>query len=107
MSKKQDNTREKHFEIVGYTLHGVRVLVEIDYDKGTISLLDQPQRNATKKWVFAGRSLGYMAGWRNILKAMEYAITRAEFELQQHVDAEKKAHASLARKVMGEIAKEK
>lgn len=88
---------EQHLEITAYTHLGVRVLVEIDYDKGTISLLEQPQRNAFKKWIFAGRSVEYMNGWRNILTAMEYAIGIAEKKLQRHNDTVEKEKIALHR----------
>jgi hypothetical protein len=96
MSK--DVTR-KHFEIVEHTTFGVRVLVEIDYDKGTVSLLEQPQRNAFKKWIFAGREVEYMAGWRNILTAMERAISFAEAALRKHQATVEKEKVALLRAV--------
>lgn len=96
----------KHLEIEAYTLHGVRVIVEIDYDKETISLLEQPQRNAIKKWVFADRALEFMQGWRNILAAMEYAIDEAEKKLDRHVRTKEKDKAKIDRAVMRGIQKQ-
>lgn len=98
---------EKHLEIKAYTHLGVRVLVEIDYDKEVISLLEQPQRNATKKWVFAGRGLEYIAGWRNVLSAMEYAISQAEADLKKHVNAKEKEKVRMHIKVMRAAEKER
>ena len=87
----------KHLEIETYTLHGVSVNVEINYDRRTISLLEtreDPQANmhknpspryAPKQWVFAHRTLEYVQGWQNILDAMKYAIGEAEKKLEKHV----------------------
>jgi len=78
------NEAKKHLEIKTYSLHGISVLVEIDYDNGTVSLLES--RNKPKQWVFNKREIEYMAGWVNILDAMKYAIEQAEKSLQKHQD---------------------
>lgn len=85
----------KHLEVKTYTTHGVDVVVQIDYDNGNISLVEaekgsMPVRYKGKQWVFANRSIEYMAGWTNILDAMKYAIEEAEKSLQKHQDARDK-----------------
>src|SRR5690606_2279959 len=88
----------KHLEVKTYAHKGVSVCVEINYDAGTISILESTTKQA-KKWVFAGRSLEYMAGWQNILDAMKLAIESAEADLDKHQKAKEKEliqkHASL------------
>lgn len=96
------NQPTKHLEIETYTLYGVNVNVEINYDKGTITLLEtreNPHNNfqknpgpqyQPKQWIFAGRTIDYMDGWRNILDAMSYAITKAETKLAKHLKEQEK-----------------
>lgn len=91
---------QKHLEIETYNHAGIRVTVEIDYAKETISLLDSPQKNAYKKWVFAGRQLEYMQGWRRILDAMLFAIDTASAKLKKHVDAVERDKARLMKIVL-------
>lgn len=75
---------KKHIEIVTFEEQAVKVSVKIDYDKREISLVDQ---NFTdKKWIFAGRGLQYMQGWKDILKSMEYSIDKATALLQAEND---------------------
>ena len=78
---KQNNKPTKHLELETYTHKGIAVTVEINYDAGTISLLEKGQ---PKKWIFAGREVDYMPGWLNILEAMKYAIQEAETKLLVH-----------------------
>lgn len=80
----------KHLEVKTYAHKGVSVCVEINYDAGTISILEGTTKEP-KKWVFAGRSLEYMAGWQNILDAMKQAIESAEADLDKHQKAREKA----------------
>ncbi len=82
----------KHLEVVTYTYGDVAVHVKIDYDQGTIGLVEkesgsQPTRYSRKQWVFAERNIEYMASWKNILAAMTHAITEATKELKAHQDA--------------------
>lgn len=78
---KQSNKPTKHLELETYNHKGVGVTVEINYDAGTISLLEKGQ---PKKWIFAGRQVEYMPGWLNILDAMKYAIEEATLKLEAH-----------------------
>lgn len=85
----------KHLEVKTYAHKGVSVMVKIDYDKGTISLMEKNHnmgsQDVPKKWVFAERGIEYMAGWLNILEAMSLAIGKAESELLAHQKAKEKA----------------
>lgn len=81
-------------------IHGdIKVGVRIDYRQKRITLTDQ-DGNGRKQWVFAERGVEYMEGWRQILAAMEYAITAAEAELRQYIEAEEAEKAKLAEAVM-------
>lgn len=86
-----DKNPKKHLEIETYTWMGVGVIVEIDYTGNKVSLLEQPQRNAHKKWVFAGRSPEYAQGWQNIMDAMKFAAAKAMEKLEKHNEREAKA----------------
>lgn len=67
-----------------YTVKGIDVLVEIDSTKGTVSLVELHEGTYRHKpWYFAGRSLGYMQGWKNILFAMMDAIDEATKVLEE------------------------
>lgn len=67
-----------------YTSYGISVVVELDFVNETISLVEKD--GGKKLWDFAGRSIEYMNGWRNIMHAMEYATAQAQAEMQKHVD---------------------
>lgn len=83
---------KKHLELKTYTFNGVEVLVKINYDKGLISLCEQiPHQNIhnettfqDKRWLFSNRGLEYMAGWKEVLHAMEFAIESASNELKSY-----------------------
>ena len=62
-----------------YTKHGVSIVVDLDFVKKTVSLVEKDGTN--KKWVFADRTPEYMNGWRSILKAMDYAVSEAQKEM--------------------------
>jgi hypothetical protein len=78
-------------EILMYVHDGIKVLVGIDYNAGTISILDQDMK--PKKWLFNQREIEYMNGWRRILAAMNYSIDQAEAKLKEY--QEQKLHETL------------
>lgn len=68
-----------------YTKNDINVVVEIDLEDETISLVDnQHGEYQGKKWLFSGRGVEYMQGWLDILGAMEYAITEATKVLKEN-----------------------
>ncbi len=73
---------QRHLEVRTHVHNGIRVKVQIDYDNGTISLIESGRE--AKKWVFAHRQVEYMQGWHDILDAMKHAITCAENSLRVH-----------------------
>ncbi len=90
-------------ELREYDHLGVKVRVHIDYDRETISLVESVRNGQgvfdAKKWVFASRSVQYMAGWRNILAAMEFAFTEAEKDLRKHIDVVAKKKMALIKEL--------
>lgn len=85
----------KHNEIKTYEYYDIKITVEIDYDENEISILDRNHHGAcsSKHFVFAGRGLEYMNGWRNVLSGIEYAIDKAEEELSSYIkEKEKEKH---------------
>jgi len=104
----------KHIEIKTYEYYDIRVMVRIDYEAKTISLIERmgavytPNCNGglneksfkPKPYVFVGRGLEYMNGWRNVLSAMEYAITEAEKELTEYLKQKEKEKHDLVTDVL-------
>lgn len=71
-----------------YTSYGISIVVDLDFVKKTVSLVEKDGTN--KKWVFADRTPEYLNAWRNILRSMEYAIEQAQAEMQAVDDQEHK-----------------
>lgn len=71
-----------------YTKHGIHVVVELDFAKKTVSLVEKDGTN--KEWVFADRTPEYMNGWLAILKAMQFAVTEAKKEMDKLTSKEHK-----------------
>jgi hypothetical protein len=84
---------KKHLELKTYEIKGIKVLVEIDYDKKTISLMKD--RHNPKHYIFAAREIEYMSGWRTILDAIKVAIGEAETELRAHIEEQEKEMADM------------
>lgn len=76
---------KKHLEIKTFESYGINIHVKIDYDRQTISLVDEAPAYENKKWLFANRDTKYINGWHNILNAMKYAIEQAEAELTEYL----------------------
>lgn len=88
----------QNLEIYTHEYEGVKVIVKINYDNETISL--QEKANGAwgytdKKWVFASRTIGYMAGWRNICEAIIDATKVAEAKLSIFKDKKSEKMAEL------------
>ena len=106
----------KHLEIKTYEFYNIRVMVEINYEKKTISLVEKdnpsPMREncrgyrevsfqtKIKPYVFINRGLEYMNGWRNVLHAMEYAIDEAQKELEEYLKQKEKENIDLASDIL-------
>lgn len=79
---------KRYQSINSYVYNGVEIWVEIDFKDKKISLINEPEYTTnkieSKKWIFANRGLEYMAGWKNILDAMKYAINQASLELANY-----------------------
>jgi hypothetical protein len=75
-----------------YTYNNIAVAVEVDYAKGTVSVVEKLQNGtyAPKKWVFCDRQLEYMQGWLNILEAIQFAVGEATKLLEAEDEAKAK-----------------
>lgn len=75
-----------------YVYWGIAILVQIDRDKGKISLVEQRPDGSykPKSWKFAERTVNYMNGWRAILKAMDRAVTDAQADLEAYQAAQER-----------------
>lgn len=80
-----------------YELHGIKVIVEIDFLKHQISLVEAQERHVfkPKRWLFAERELKYMTGWKLILEAMQYAIKESSEALAEVEQKEMEEFAKL------------
>lgn len=85
---------KKYLEVKSYEYLGVEVLVKIDYDKKSISLvesiphgifLETNYRFVDKKWLFSNRGLEYMGRWIHVIEAMHQAVEMASKELEQYL----------------------
>lgn len=73
----------KHLEIRSIEHKGIKVVIKIDYDKGTASLVEKyDDRWKEKQFLFNARGLEYMNGWQKILEAMQVAVTECRKELE-------------------------
>lgn len=99
----------KHLEIKTYEFYDIRVMVEINYDKALISLVERGENPdchcdgpvmKPKNYIFIKRGLEYMNGWRNVLSAMEFAIGEAEKELQEYIKVKEKEKHDLVTDVL-------
>lgn len=68
----------------GTTLH-----MKIDFEHNDVSFVEPEfdkvgNTYRVKKWLFAGRGVEYMAGWYNILGAMQFCILDAKKELEAY-----------------------
>lgn len=98
----------KHIEIKTYEYGDVRVMVNINYDKQEISLIERDPNGPgllspifkDKHYVFVKRGLEYMNGWRNVLTAMNYAIDEAEKELKDYIKLKEKEKHDLVTDVL-------
>lgn len=87
----------------GYTVGGITVVVEIDFVKKTISLVEND--GELKEWIFGNRTLEYMNGWRNIFAAMDYATTQAANILKEADNREHERFVKLLMEVDKKLPK--
>ena len=106
MAKKKKQPERKPIAETYYYLHQGKVqvtsvAVHIDYVKEEISLIDtNPKLNNsngmhTKQWVFKKRGLEYMAGWIDIINAIQGAIVEASDKLEAYMEQKTKEDAEL------------
>lgn len=75
---------KKHLEIKTIEHKGVKVILKVDYDEATVSLVQYITNRGyeVKNWVFANRGLEYLNPWLNILEAMSVAVKEGKKELE-------------------------
>lgn len=82
---------ENLLTIKRYYYKGVGVIVRLDYSKKTVDIVEWDKiadDYVPKRFIFTGRSLEYMAGWRLILDAIDHAVQQATKELEAIKDRE-------------------
>lgn len=77
----------KHLEVKTVEHKGIKVIIKVDYEAGTASLVEMLNANQqtqypTKKWGFGNRGLEYMNGWLTILEAMTLAVKECKKDLE-------------------------
>lgn len=88
-----------------YTKQGINIVVDIDFVKKTVSLVEKDGTN--KKWIFADRTQEYMSGWQAIFKAMDYATGEAKKELEAVTEQEHEAFVKMYMELDKALKKEK
>ncbi len=104
------NKVENLLTIKRYYFKGIGVNVRIDYSKKTVDLVEWDKiadDYVPKRWIFTGRTLEYMAGWRLILDAMDYAVASATKELEDIKDKETERFIDYAVALSEAISKDK
>jgi hypothetical protein len=99
MAKKATKTAPLNFPLATNYIHvyqgkiqKVNVGVHINYATGQITLIDpnpsNPKAVQGKQWVFANRTVEFMAGWHDILDAMKSAIADATEKIEVYMAAQ-------------------
>lgn len=78
----------QHLEVRTIKTNDINVTILIDYDRGTLSLVEADPMNPANRWkgkkyFFANRELNYMNGWINILEAMMAAVEEGKKLLEK------------------------
>lgn len=76
-----------------YTKYGINIVLEIDYVKKQVSLVEKDGK--PKNWKFAERTPEYFNGWRAIMLAMEYAVSEVQKEFEAINEKETEDFAKL------------
>lgn len=76
-----------------YSKHGINIVLEIDYVKKEVSLVEKD--GSPKNWKFAERTPEYFNGWRAIMLAMEAAVAEVQKEFEKIKDKEFKEFVEL------------
>ena len=96
----------KNLEIRTLEHKGIKVTIKIDYDKGTVSLMEFENESwKRKKWIFADRGLEYMNGWQNVLEAMQVAVAECKKELEKDLAEKTKFKEDLVINAIKEVKK--
>ena len=85
----------KNLEIRTITHKNIDVVIKIDYNQGTASLVElentfRETKSNAKNWVFSKRGLEYMDSWLNILEAMSVAVKECKKELEKDLSEKSK-----------------
>lgn len=73
---------------------GTTIHVKIDFEMNKVSFVEPEIAKLgndfkPKKWLFAERGVEYMAGWYNILGAMQFCVLEAKKELEAYQKTKK------------------
>lgn len=97
---------KKHLEIKEIEHKGIKVLVKVDYDAGTASLVERDPSGTgycPKKWVFAHRGLDYTNGWLTILEAMTVAVKECKKDLEHKLAEDSAFKNNIIVEAFGEV----
>ncbi len=63
---------------------GTKLLIQLDRKAKKASFVKwNGHEYVEEKFIFSGRELGYMSGWKNILSAMRYVIDDIKEEMEK------------------------
>jgi hypothetical protein len=94
-----------HKETISLETEGITVFASIDYDKGTVTLVEK-QQYKPKQWLFKDRELEYMNGWIAILNAQIAMVEECKKRLSAFKE-EKEAERLEAVKNVNELINER
>lgn len=102
----------KHLEVKTVEHKGIKVMVKLDYEAGTASLVEMLNANnqsqfPNKKWCFGNRTLDYMNGWLDILEAMTLAVKECKKDLEHDLAEKSRFRDNILIKVHEEENKNK
>ena len=74
----------KHIEILEIVTNRIGIVIEINYIKGKVSIVEYKDGDYyPKKFLFSERSLEYLNGWKEVLEAIKKAIEYGEERLKE------------------------
>ena len=75
-------------ELIQFTHRGVKINIKLDYERKTVSFIDNEGK--PNLWCFVDRTRQYMGGWHIIMEALQEATKFADKRLKEQGDVSAK-----------------
>lgn len=75
-------------ELIQFTHRGVKINIKLDYERKTVSFIDNEGK--PNLWCFVDRTRQYMGGWHIIMEALQEATKFADKRLKEQEDVRAK-----------------